>query len=618
MALERREIQYTSLDFDDIKEALINHIKQDKTFNGANFQGAGLNLISDLLAYVTHMTSVTANISANEMFMDSAQLRQSIVSKAKELGYCPISLRTPYATLRLTFGDTNKNREKVFIPAGTRFATKSNSVFSTKEDYIALPIEPIHEVRKGKNGKEYIYDEYRFQADISVYEGYYNEFVYTVEIENEDQRFYVPSPKADISTLSVLVQPYNTSDLEIYTENDNLNLLTPESKVYFLHQNPDSIYELTFGDGVLGKKLTSGDKIILRYIISDAGKSMNGCSYFEKATPIDGFSSYTIEVLEPARDGYDQESGEQIRFRASKMWKAQNRAVIKEDYKSILLSEYPWIDAVSVWGGQYNDPPTYGKVFFAIKPKHTDLLALNLKEHIKEDLIKKYNVITVIPEIVDPDYLYIGVNTAVSFKQYATTRSAHDISEDIQNRIIDYFKQTTEDFDLNLYLSPLTTVIDSTDKSIASSTTTTYISKRIYPKPYEERFFTEAFSNALVPGSFFSSQFNDGLDAVYVKSYLKDDGKGKIHVYAVNSDTGVPLIEDVGTINYITGEVVIRFTTYALPDSGVVCLYATTVNEDIESFGKQIIMKDKNLANDFWNILQGTSVRMNDIGFVKK
>ena len=322
------------------------------------------------------MTAVTANMSANEMFMDSAQLRQSIVSKAKELGYCPISIRSPRAKIRVTFLDTNEARENVFIEEGTKFGTKYETNFSTLEDVEAKPTgETVVEIDRNNKATSYR----KFVADLTVYEGYLHEFTYIVDYDNEDQRFYIPDVNADISTLFVTIQPYDTSSLVVYNENDNINLLTPESEVYFLHQNPDNMYEVTFGDGVLGKKLQHGDKVILKYIVCNKGPEMNGCDYFTKGEPIDGFTSYSIETLESARDGFEQESGDQIRNRASKMWKAQNRAVVKEDYKTILLSEYPWIDSVSVWGGQYNDPPVYGKVFFAVKPKHTDLLSFQLK-----------------------------------------------------------------------------------------------------------------------------------------------------------------------------------------------------------------------------------------------
>ena len=601
MAETRRNINYTSLDFDDIKEKLINYIKTDKSglFSGANFEGSGLNLLSDLLAYVTHMTAVTANMSANEMFMDSAQLRQSIVSKAKELGYRPISIRTPVAKLQLIFTESNNpNRESVTIDEGTRFITTSGAVFSTKEEWKAYPIETTDtNVRI-------------FEAIIDVYEGIHVKYRYVADLTNPDQRFYISSDKADMSTLQVLVRPYNTSDLEIYKENDNLNVLTPESKVYFLHQNPDNYYEVVFGDGILGKKINDGDEIILSYIVSDKGTEANGIDHFEKAEVIDGFQSYAIRTIEKAKDGYEQETGDQIRYRASRMWKAQNRAVVKEDYEALLLKEYPWIDSVSIWGGQYNNPPTYGKIFFAIKPKHTDILAYNLKEKIKEDMIKKYNVVTVIPEIIDPDYIWVGVKSDVIYRKTKTIRSADDIAKSILENIIDYFKSTVENFGMIYYLSPMTALINATDNSIVSSKSTIFLSKRIYPKTRSEERFVQNFANTLVPGTFRSSNFNVGDASVYVTSYLKDDNEGNIHVYAKESSDGKPIIYNVGNIDYEKGTVDVLFTPYAVPDTKNINFYAEPVDENVYQENKQIIMKDTSIKDDFWGIRSGTVINM--------
>ena len=585
MAEEKRVIEYTSLDFDDIKEKLIEYITADKTFNSANFQGSGLNIIADLLAYVTHMTAVTANMSANEMFMDSAQLRQSIVSKAKELGYCPTSLRTPRAKIKLSFKDSNQNREYVFIPIGTRFATKYNTVFSTKEDYIAYP-----------ESKNFPTDEITFSAEFEIYE-------------------------ADMSTLHVQVQPSGTSQILTYKMNDNINVLTPDSLVYFLHQNPNNIYEVTFGDDVLGKAVHHGDKVILTYVVSNRGIEMNGVDYFDKAESIDGFLSYDIETLEEARDGYEQESGEDIRFRSAKMWKAQNRAVVKDDYKAILMAEYPWIECVNVWGGQDNVPPEYGKVFFSIKPKHIDVLPSALKDKIKQELIKKYNVVTVTPEIVDPDYLYIGIKTTVKYRKMSTIRSQEDIANDIRLRIIDYFGDNVAKFDYSFYHSPLIAIIDATDQSIVSSELTTFLSKRIYPTLRAEERFVGSFLNKIVPGSFESSIFNDGTEGIYLPSKLKDDGEGNINIVVANvENTNVKsnLFSKIGKIDYETGEYQFFLTTYALSDRKCVILYADTDDVDITQKTNQIIYVDKSIVNSKWGIRSGSTITLVPIDILNK
>ena len=638
MAETRRDIKYTSLDFDDIKESLIDYIVQHKTFNGANFEGSGLNLLSDLLAYITHMTAVTANMCANEMFMDSAQLRQSIVSKAKELGYCPISVKPPKATIRVRFyAPEDIEKEHVFIPIGTQFGTKYETVFSTKEDYQAYPVDSRDVVRKVKVAeknaqgimhyvtKEVTVKESIYEAEIDIYEGWCHNYTYTVDLSNSDQRFYIPDVNADMSTLSVVVQKHSvanqSSQLIIYHENENLSVLTPDSEVYFLHQNPDNIYEVTFGDGILGKPLENGDKVILNYVVSNKGMEMNGVDYFSKVEIIDNISDYEIITVEAAKDGYEQESGDQIRFRASKMWKAQNRAVTKDDYQAILLSQYPWIDTVSVWGGQYHNPPQYGKVYFCIKPKHVPVLSNGLKEKIKEELIKKYNVLTMIPEIVDPEYIYVGVRTSVIYDTKKSPRNFEDISETIQQRIIQYFKDTVEDFNMTLYYSPLISIIDSSDVAIVSSKTTFFLSKWIYPRIHVNERHIFSFSNSIVPGTLRSSRFNTGDEGIYIGSYFADDEKGNIHIMS-SQDTYFSvdnaIFPNVGYVNYETGECEITFTPYELSPSGNIKIYADPVNDNIEQKAQEIIMKDVSTIDSFWGVKNGTEVTMSALPLIKK
>lgn len=605
-----KQVEYADLDFDGVKDSIIQRLKQDRTFNGANFEGSGLNILADILAYVNHMTNVTANMAANEMFLDSAQLRQSVVSKAKELGYRPYSLVTPRAKLRLTFtqrieqGEDKEEHEKVIVPAGQRFTTSQSTVFSTMVEYEALPVSRVQQ------GTSTVIT---YQADIDVYEGYYSEYSYTVDTSNADQRFYIPSDKVDVSTLTVRVIPAGTTDVLTFTENDNINLLTPDNLRYFLHQNPDNFFEVVFGDGVLGRKLMNGDRVVLSYIMSNLGMEMNGETAFEKHSPIDGFSSYTIECIEKAQGGNEQETTEQIRYRASKMWKAQNRAVVKEDYNAIMLSEYPWIDSITTWGGQYNNPPQYGKVFFAIKPKHTEKLSDGLKKHIREDLIKRYNVVTVIPEIVDPDYIWVGVDTTVRFNAHKTIRSDGDIAQSVADAINLYFIDTVEDFNSTLYFSPLTACIDRSDKTIVASGTTLWLRKTIYLTPGEKStpdVFSVHFSNPIVPGSFITSFFISGNTSKNIKVGLKDNGQGAIHMYQTALLSGAPLVSDVGDINYETGEVNLELRIHGLPLSNDIKLYASPSKKDIVQDNQQIIMRDRAVADEFWGVRKGTVVTM--------
>lgn len=625
MASTNREFTYSSLNFDDIKESLINAFKNDKTFSDYNFEGAGLNILMDILAYVTHMTAVTANISANEMFMDSAQLRQSIVSKAKELGYRPYSGTAPQARLKITFTIPNtavEKRHKITIPAGTQFGCAFNTVFSTKDEYVLFPTGYVYQKEgdpnESQDEKAFLKDENNqniithtiFEGEIIVYEGYYHEIQYIIDYGNPDQRLYIPSDKVDLTTLKV--RTITGTTVKTYSENDNLNVLTPDSLVYFIHQNPDNLFEVTFGDGILGYKPEDLSVVVFNFIAYDKGKEMNGLKKITKLQMIDGTNKYDIEMLPLEGEyeamvsgGEDMESGEQIRYRSTKMWKTQNRAVTREDYETLLLAEYPWIDCLTVWGGQYNDPPQYGKVFIAVKPKHTDKVAFYLKEKIKQELIKKYNTVTCIPEIVDVDYIYVGVKTQIKYDKSVTTLTEADLLSMVDESLETYFRESTGKFDQTIYLSPINSTITNIDQCVIAATSKFFIEKRIYPKLYSSEIYSISFSNELVPNTLESSIFNTGTESVYVPCVIKDDGEGKMHVWRTEYNDDKPFIRDIGTIDYKTGDVKLNLICYKLPESKDIKFYAETVDEDISCKHHQIILKDENVANHIWNIRPG-------------
>ena len=592
MKTNKRELQHTSLDFDVIKQNLISYFKEDSTFQDYNFEGSALNLLTDILAYTSHMMALTANMSINEMFLDSAQLKQSVVSKAKELGYTPRSYRTPVAMIDLIFNCAD-GRNHVNIPTGTRFSTSNsgiNSIFCTAEPYIAKPTG--------------IENQYMVE-NVKIYEGNYTEFTYDVDNTNVNQRFIVPSLKADISTLRVYVQ--SGMSIVQYVQCDSILNINSDSRVYFIHQNPDGMFEVTFGDGVLGKEILSGSSIILSYVITNKGNEMNGCNSFSKAQMIDGISDYTIRCVSMASGGAEQESIEEIRRNAMQQWKSQNRAVTESDYEVFLLHQYPWIDSMVVWGGERNNPPVYGKVFLCIKPKAGNILSDSMKETIKQDLIKKHNVLTVEPVIVDPEYLYIGVKTRVVFDSHNSTYQKVDIQKAVRNAIINHFKNKVEDFNKNCWYSPLVRAIDTSNKFIISSNTSLWLEKRIYPKTFMSEDFLFSFNNRIKPKTLVSSHFDTDKTSQIPNKILKDDGTGKIHLYdAVNQS--VIIDSDVGKVNYVTGEVNIVINPTLIPSSEDIRFYAEPVEDDIFQTTNNIILLDTSGYVKLWNQKAGLSI----------
>lgn len=590
MAINIAEIRTSELDFDLIKQNLIEYFKADPTFSDYEFEGSALNILVDVLAYNTHMNAVMANMSANEMFIDSAQLRQSVVSIAKALAYTPRSVRTSQAEIEITFTGITGAPAYISIPAGTRFSSNSGYIFSTKESYFAYPTETSGEYKC---------------SNIEIFEGVRNEFSYSVNYANPDQRFIIPSVDADMSTLRVTST--SGSVITNYSRNENITLLTPASLVYFLHENPSGYYEVTFGDDILGKRPINGSTITLSHIISSGKEDAVGSSIFSAYQMIDGHSTYTVSTLINAYGAAEKESKKEIQVRAPKMWKAQNRAVVTEDYENFMLQEYPFIESMSVWGGEYNVPPVYGKVFFAIKPSHTEFLSDNLKAKIKQELIQKYNVVTVIPEIVDPTYLYILTDVQTSFNKALTTKSETEIQQLIKNVILTYSTDNLQKFNSVFYFSKLLKEIDAVDASISGSLMDLKLMTKIFPRTGITENFVITFSNPIIPGTVASSTYNTGTSGSTAKQAIYDDGNGILYTKDVAFDNII--FSNIGTVNYETGLMSFNILPYSVPiDTYDIRFYATPVSENVSPFNNQILVMDNSAAKQDFNRLQGITV----------
>ena len=367
MSTNTSTISVSELDFDYIKQDLITYFQSQDEFTDYNFEGSSLNVLMDILSYNTHINAYMANMMANEMFLDSASIRQSVVSKAKEIGYTPRSVRSSKAIVDIAINNVTGAPQEITMDAGIIFDTNYKYTFATKQDYILYPNESVPTT-------------YEVQ-DVELYDGNYVNYSYTSNTNDSDQRFIIPSIDVDTSTLRVFVKPdENSSEIVEYSLNDDLNRLKPDSCVFFIHETPEGYYEITFGDGILGKDIINGNYIILTYIIAVGKEEANYINTFNPLVSIGGYGSYYITTSEPSYGGAEKESITDIKFNAPKMYQSQKRAVTIEDYETFLLSDYPWIDTINSWGGEINDPPIYGKVFFAIKPKHTEFLSNKLKE----------------------------------------------------------------------------------------------------------------------------------------------------------------------------------------------------------------------------------------------
>lgn len=474
MASANTSLRITELDFDSIKTNLKLFLKNQDEFTDFDFDGSGMSVLLDILAYNTHYMGMYLNFVGNEMFLDTAQLRSSLLSLAKLTNYVPTSSKGSVATVRVQVTPDqgeDANVASLVMPQYNRFFGSAIDGIS----YSFLNTEAYYAVKA--NGT-FIFDNVRLT------QGERAEQVYTVDTENDKRRFSIPSTVIDTTTLSVVVQESQVDNTAtVYTLAGDTNDLTSNSTVYFLEESSDAngYYTLYFGDGYIGKRLSDGNIITLNYLdVQD--KAPNGSRDF---TPIDGVGVFTgnviVTTIDTASGGSTRESIDDIRFRAPIHYITQNRGVTKNDYAVLLLKDYPYLESVAVWGGEDNDPPMYGKVFISLKPKENYSISLIEKERIKEEVIRNRSVMTVFPEILDPDYTYVKIKTTVNYNPKLTSKTEAELKEVVRQAVLTYRQDNLKQFNSTFRKSLLQRYIDTADRSFISNSTDVFLQKRFEP-----------------------------------------------------------------------------------------------------------------------------------------
>lgn len=538
------ELNVTELDFDTIKANLKAYLKNQTEFQDYDFEGSGLSVLLDILAYNTHYMAVYGNMLHNELFLDSATTRNAIVSRAKELGYTPRSSRAARAKLHVVFTHPG-NPNPATIERGTKFTTEVDGVsyiFVTNDSYSVIPVAGV------------------YTADIDVYQGQFVTQEYTVDVLNPDNRFIVSNTNVDSTFISVTVKfNANAVTSDIYTKADTVVDLDETSKVYFLQVNEEGKYEISFGDGVVGDAVETGNIVGLEYLVT-SGSIANGASQFSKVTNVAGATAVTITTIDPASGGSEPESLSSIKLLAPKLYQTQERVVTEDDYRAILLRDFTNIDTVSVWGGEENDPPYYGKVFICINPKEDIVFSNVVKEQIKNDILNNYNIMAIRPEIVDPSYLYIIIDCDVNYNFRKTSLSAGQIETLINDTIVNFFATELNTFNATLYYSKLVSAIDAIGDYMISNTTKIKLQLRpIIPVGTTSQYILK-FSNVIYPGSLSSDEFT--IDGINYK--LRDlptppgpHTVGTIQVYRTIGDNVVIQNTNAGSIDYTTGKIIL-------------------------------------------------------------
>ena len=543
------KLSISQLDFDGIKVNLKRFLSNQSQFKDYDFEGSGMAVLLDLLAYNTHYLAYNANVAANEMFIDTADMRNSIVSLAKALGYTPNSATAPYADINVVINDATGST--LVMSAGTQFTTTVNGLSYNFVTIGSNTISPIDNV-------------YTF-SNLKIYEGTYVTYQYTYDSTDVDQRFLIQSASADVTTLTVQVQNSSTDTvINTYTKAPSITELDSTSKVYFLQEAEDGKFEVYFGDGVTGKALTNGNIIILKYVVTNK-TAANGASSFSLSGNIGGFSNVTLTVNSNAANGAEPETNQSIKFNAPKSYAAQDRAVTVEDYKAKVKELYANTQSISAWGGEDAETPFYGRVYISINPKSGSTLTQTTKNSIIDSL-KRYSVASVTPVIVDPETTNIILTSTVKYDKTATSKTADTLKSETIEDLTAYNSNTLQSFDSMLRHSKLIEIIDDVDTSILSNITTLKIRKSFTPTIGSSTNYTVSFSNALynphsghnasAGGILVSSGFKIGSSAN--EYFFDDDGAGNIRRYYLVGDVRTYADNSAGTIDYATGAIAVN------------------------------------------------------------
>ena len=419
---EITKLNVAELDFDTIKTNLKDYFGSQSEFTDHNFDGSAISVLLDILAYNTHYNAYYLNMLASESFLDSAQLRDSVVAKASMLGYTPRSVRgsQAYVNLTITPGDAPAS---ITVDKDTQFTSTVNGTSYTFATANSTVITPV--------GGNYVAD------NVLIRQGVPLTFKYTVNTANTEQKFLLPNANTDTNTLVVSVQESVTdTNTSVYALATDITTVNATSNVYFMNEHSSGQYRVQFGDGTLGRKPIIGNIVFLNSLVSE-GEDTNGANTFSAASTVGGYSTVSVVTANSAIGGMNKESIESIKFNAPKNYEAQNRAVTTDDYRKLVEDSVAGLDTVAVWGGQDNDTPKFGTVFVSAKPAGADALSTSQKTLIKSALTD-YNIVAISPEVVDPDLISLIFSLTVKYDSRKTTKASGVIAASVIDTIQNY------------------------------------------------------------------------------------------------------------------------------------------------------------------------------------
>jgi len=565
-------LQVTEVDFEDIRSNLKSYLSSQTQFNDYDFEGSNMAVLLDILAYNTHYNAFYTNMLANEMFLDTAQQRDSVVSRAKELGYVTRSARGATANVTITFTGIANTISSFTLPKDSKFTTTIDDItytYVTPEAFI---------IRNTSN---------TFSKAISITEGEPLTQRFVVNT-GDPVKYVLPNENVDTRSISVRVQESGSNFANTtFTRATNIRGVTAASPVYYLQETADKKYELYFGQGSLGKALKNGNVVIVDYRVCN-GSTTNGANTFtiDSITIDPSYTSTSLTVNTVARGGVEIESVDSIKFNAPRNFEVQNRAVVNNDYQRILLNENTDLQSVTAFGGEFADPAVYGKVYIAVKPQSEQFATAIRKTEIRESILDR-TPLGIDPVIIDADYIYIIPTVNIFYNKLLTTLTASATVNSARTAINSFDSKNLQRFGNKLRYSRLVRALDNINESILNTEVDIRIQKRIVPNTQRAEKVTLRFSNALRAGTLSSTKFTfNNFDA-----FLDDDGNGNVNIFRYDSSKQkVNIVSGAGTVNYTTGLVEIENFRPSAYDGIELKVTVEPVSSDITPVREQILV----------------------------
>jgi len=569
-------LQVTELDFADIRTNLQTYLSTQSQFKDYDFEGSAMSVLLDVLAYNTHYNAYYLNMIGNEMFLDTAQQRDSVVSRAKELGYAPISAIGSQAEVTLNFTGIPTSVPQFTVPKNSKFTTTIDDVTYT---YVTPQAESITQDSNNL-----------FTKTVTIKEGEPLTHAWTASASNP-VRYIIPNTGVDTTSITVSVQESAADDtITEFTKATNVNQVFSTSPVYFIEEASDEKYEIVFGSGGLGQAIKTGNIIRASYLVC-SGSATNGANTFSVESISTGLvpapTATITAVAKKAAGGRGHESIESIKFNAPRNYQTQNRAVVANDYQRILLTENPDLQSVISYGGEEATPPAFGKVYIAVKPFDEQFATATRKQALR-DSISTRTPLAVDPVIIDADYTHIIPTISTYYDTTRSTLSINGIAEEIRNSIDSFATSNLERFGNKLRYSRFVRALDNTAGGyILNNDAAIKIQKRFVPDINVAKNVILAFNNEIRPSTIESTEFTyNGFSA-----YIGDDGLGNIDIFRYSdTKTKVTILSAVGTVDYATGEINISgFAPTAYSDIQIK-VDAKPENFDIAPVREQILL----------------------------